>query len=70
MKRDAEEAENRQKKAAQSDAVANFTTLLNEMVKDVGARWPEWWPKLQRDPQVDFRLSCCSDLERCRQKRH
>ena len=56
MKRDAEEAENRQKKAAQSDAVANFTTLLNEMVKDVGARWPEWWPKLQRDPQVDFCL--------------
>lgn len=55
MKREAEEAENRQKKAAHTDAMANYSTLLSEMVKDVNARWSEWKPRLQRDPQVKTR---------------
>ena len=42
----------RRRKAAQEGAVANFRTLLNEMVKDPEAHWQDWRPRLERDPQV------------------
>ena len=52
LRREAEDAGKRQKKAAHADALANYLTLLSETVKDPEARWSEWRSKLQRDPQV------------------
>lgn len=52
LEREAGEAEARRRRAAEADAVSNYLTLLNEVVKDPDARWAEWKGKLQRDPQV------------------
>ncbi|KAK9805328.1 hypothetical protein WJX73_002568 [Symbiochloris irregularis] len=46
-----EEAERRRRRAAHSGAAQSFATLLNEVVKDPEARWHEWKPRLDRDPQ-------------------
>lgn len=52
LRKETEEADNRRRKAAHTDALANYLTLLNESVKDPEARWGEWKHKLQRDPQA------------------
>lgn len=52
LQRKVDEAGKRQKKAAHADALSNYKTLLNETVKDIDARWSEWKPRLQRDPQA------------------
>lgn len=46
-----EEAEARRRKAAHTSACQGFQTLLNEVVKDPEARWTDWKPRLDRDPQ-------------------
>lgn len=46
----------RRRKAAQEGAVANYRTLMNEMVKDPEAHWQDWRPRLERDPQVLLRI--------------
>mmetsp|Transcript_21219 Transcript_21219/g.53405 ORF Transcript_21219/g.53405 Transcript_21219/m.53405 type:complete len:816 (-) Transcript_21219:126-2573(-) len=51
MEKEEVEGERRQRRAAQSDAVSAFQTLLVEVVKDPEARWADWWPKLQTDAQ-------------------
>lgn len=48
-----EEAEARRRKAAHTSACQGFQTLLNEVVKDPEARWTDWKPRLDRDPQVN-----------------
>lgn len=58
LRREADEAEKRRKKAAHADAVAAYTTLLREMIKEPDARWSEWRSKLQRDPQVRVHVRC------------
>lgn len=47
-----EEAERRRRRAAHMGAAQSFATLLNEVVKDPEARWHEWKPRLDRDPQA------------------
>ncbi len=49
-----EAAARRRDKAAHADAVANFRTLLSEIVRGADPRWADWWPRLQKDPQVCF----------------
>lgn len=60
LEREAGEAEARRRRAAEADAVSNYLTLLNEVVKDPDARWAEWKSKLQRDPQVKTILTANS----------
>lgn len=52
MERDEVEADRRKHRAAHSDAVAAFQTLLGEVVKDPDVMWRDWKGKLERDPQV------------------
>ena len=47
-----EEAEKRRRRAAHAGASQGYATLLNEVVKDPEARWQDWKPRLDRDPQV------------------
>jgi hypothetical protein len=49
----------RQRKAARGDAVSAYKTLLAEVVRDAGASFQSWQPKLAKDPLVGCRLSVC-----------
>jgi hypothetical protein len=42
----------RQRKAARSDAVSAYKTLLAEVVRDGSASFQTWQPKLVKDPLV------------------
>lgn len=42
----------RQRKAARIDAVSAYRTLLAEVVRDAGASFSVWQPKLVKDPLV------------------
>ena len=47
-----EDAKARQAAANRSSAVANFRTLLSEMVRDPTASWHDYSARLEPDPQV------------------
>lgn len=49
-----EDAKQRQAAANRSSAVANFRTLLSEMVRDPTASWHDYSARLERDPQVSI----------------
>ena len=51
-----EEADKRRRQAAHSSAAQGYGTLLQEVVKDPEARWQDWKPRLERDPQVSAGL--------------
>jgi hypothetical protein len=46
------EAEQRRLKAQHADAVAAYTTLLVEVVKEPSGRYEDWAERLARDRQV------------------
>lgn len=48
----AAESAARQRHAARSDAVSAYKTLLAEVVRDAGATYNVWQPKLAKDPLV------------------
>ena len=48
----AAESAARQRKAARSDAVSAYKTLLAEVVRDAEASFQSWLPKLKKDPLV------------------
>lgn len=50
----------RQRKAARGDAVSAYKTLLAEVVRDAGASFQAWQPKLAKDPLVRCRLSAAA----------
>jgi hypothetical protein len=60
LQKEADEGNKRREKAAHSDALANYLTLLNEVVKDPEATWSEWKLRLQKDPQVSALCSLLS----------
>jgi hypothetical protein len=50
------EADARKRRAQRADAAAAFRTLLSESVREAGAEFELWLPKLKRDPLVSAHL--------------